>query len=224
MNRTTKIITGIVILILYLVSMISLASAVTVSDVSVGRSFPGETTSVAISVKNTLSDDVEDVSVVLNLDNTRFTSVGGSEDSVDELREDREKSFNFRIKSANDLAPGDYNLPYTITYTFNDEKKEKKGSFGVTIDAETELSYSIEAENNVIGKTGKISIKIVNSGLGDIRFVSVKIAPNNGFTLLSEENVYIGEISSDDFETATFDVVFKNTNANIDAIVIFKDF
>src|SRR3989344_3626159 len=102
MNHKTKIAIALGILFLYLFSMISFASAVSVSGVSAGKSFPGEIVSVSITVKNTLSDDVEDVSVVLNLDNTRFTSVGGSEDSDDEIRENREESFNFVIKSAND--------------------------------------------------------------------------------------------------------------------------
>ena len=79
---------------------------------------------------------------------------------------------------------------------------EKKGSFGVEVSAKTELSYSVESEMNVIGEQGRIALKIINSGLGDIRFVNVKLGTASGYDLLSPSQVYVGTVNSDDFETA----------------------
>ena len=223
---TTKIsLPGIAfIFALMLVSTMALASAMIVSDVEGGKVFPGESTKVQLTVDNTLTDDVQDVSVVLNLEGTGFTSVGSSEDSIDEIREGKDESFSYTIKAPSTLRPGEYNIPYTIIYTFQDSSNRKNGSFGITVGAKTELSYSIETNNNVIGEQGELSLKVVNKGLGDIRFVSVRLLPSSSYTLLSDENIYIGTISSDDFETASYKVKFNNENAVLDAVITYKDF
>ena len=85
------------------------------------------------------------------------------------------------------------------------------------------LSYTVSTETPVVNTQGSVTLKIVNKGFSDARFASVKIIPD-GFTLLSDKEIYIGEIDSDDFETATFDVLFNSENANLIAIVEYKDF
>ena len=45
-----------------------------------------------------------------------------------------------------------------------------------------------------------------------------------GFTLLSDDQEYIGSVNSDDFETSTYDVIFNSKNADLVAIVEYKDF
>jgi hypothetical protein len=209
--------------IVFLLSL-SLASAVIVDSVSQDKLFPGESASISVKVKNTLTDDVDDVSVVLNLDNTQFTSIGGAEDSEEEIDEDDEEGFSFELKAPANLAPGDYNIPYTITYTFKDNESVKTGSFGITVGAETELSYGIETEKNIVGEKGSVSVKIVNSGLGDIGFMNVRVLSATGFEILSTQEDYIGTVRSDDFETATFDVAFKKTNAVLTVQIKYKDF
>ncbi|MEK6952148.1 MAG: hypothetical protein AABX29_03965, partial [Nanoarchaeota archaeon] len=38
------------------------------------------------------------------------------------------------------------------------------------------------------------------------------------------DEVYIGTVNSDDFETATFDVIFIDNNAKLSSIVNYRDF
>ena len=75
----------------------------------------------------------------------------------------------------------------------------------------------------VVGSEGKVILKIVNKGFADAKFVSVRIFPE-GYTLLSDNNVYIGTVDSDDFESASFDVIFNKENARLKAVVEYKDF
>jgi len=214
----------IISMFIFLISL-SFTSAIVINSVEIGKLYSGKSGSLSINVKNTFGDDVSDVSFILNLDNTGFTTLGSSQDSEDEIREGKKESFNFVLKASSNIKPGDYNIPYEIIYTdWNDEKITKKGSFGISVGAKTELSYGIETENNVALEKGKISFKMINSGLGDIGFVSVKIISKNGFELLSNNEEYIGTIDSDDFELASFDVLYKNTGASLTAQVTYKDF
>jgi hypothetical protein len=105
----------------------------------------------------------------------------------------------------------------------NNVLKTKQGSIGLTVRAQPQISFSVDAETPVIGSEGKINLKIINKGFADARFVSIKIIPS-GYTVLSEEEIYIGTVDSDDFETAVFDVIFKKQNPDFNAIFEYTDF
>src|SRR3989344_1795496 len=72
-------------------------------------------------------------------------------------------------------------------------------------------------------KEKKIFLKITNRGFADARYVSVKLIPSN-YIIKSEEEIYIGDIDANDFETANFDVIFQRKNPTINAEVIYRDF
>ncbi|MFH1607531.1 MAG: hypothetical protein ABIA78_00145 [archaeon] len=184
--------------------------------------YPGDEGSVTLEVENSLDDDLADVSVRLILEGTSFTSIGGSDKTKDIDEDDKEK-FTFRLKASTDIVPGDYNIPYEINYVYNEESKKETGSFGLRVSAETEIDFSVETKDAIVGNQGKISLKIVNEGLGDVKFVSVQIFPE-GYELISPEKVYIGTIDSDDSDFASFDVIFKNNNPVLSAKIAYKDF
>ena len=49
-----------------------------------------------------------------------------------------------------------------------------------------------------------MTVKIVNKGLPDMKFVNVKLGKSDKYRLISPAEVYIGNIDSDDYETADF--------------------
>lgn len=213
---------SIVIGLVLLVALSSVASALTITSVSVSPFSPGQEQSLTISLKNTLDDDAEDVSLSLQLSNTQFIAVGSSEDSLDEIREGREKSMGFTLRPAYDITPGDYSIPYTLSYSVNEQRLTRQGTFGVSVAAAPELSFTVSETNQIINQQGTITLQIINNGLADARFVSVRMLPD-GFTALSDTDVYIGTIDSDDFETVSFDVVFKRDDPVFNAIIEYRD-
>lgn len=208
------------IAVLYLLSIVG--ATVVVDSVTLERLTPGKSSLLRVDLKNNFGEGVEDVSLVLNLENTGFSTVGSSESSQDRIRSKDDKVFTFQLKANNNLSPGDYNIPYTVHYKLDDNRTTQSGSFGVTVTADTELSFSVETEKNVVGSQGKMSLKIINSGLGDVKFVFVELS-GTGFEILGSNEEYIGTVSSDDFEVSTFDVVYKSTSAKVNAIVKYKD-
>ncbi len=213
---------GIAILaILTIFMMIGLASAVVIKNVDTETLIPGDSARIKIVVENILDDDIEDVSLSLDLTGLPLSSIGSTEDIIPDIESDDEEDFGFIIRASNNAIPGDYNIPYTLTY--KNLTTPKTGTIGITISANADLTFSIDSENPVIGRQGKISLKIVNKGMADARFVSLRILPS-GYILLSRSDIYIGEINSDDFETENFDVVFNSANPLLTAIVEYTDF
>lgn len=219
MKKTLTLLT----IALAIILILNLASAVVINVAETATISPGSEGRISIEIENTLQEDITDVSLILNFQNLPFIPVGSSEASVEEIEEDQEEDFSFTIKASNEIAPGDYAIPYTLTYEVNNQVKTRTGTLGVKIKADPELTYSISTENPVLNQKGTITLNIINKGFFDARFVSLKIVPT-GMTLLSEDQIYIGTVDSDDFETVTFDVLFKSENPTLSGLIEYKDF
>ncbi len=203
--------------------MFSLASALLINSIEIDSLTPGSDGRITIEVENNLDEDIKDVTLRLDLTNLPFTSIGSADDTVEEIEEGDEETFTFRIKSSNDISPGDYKIPYTIAYKDNNGTREQKGTFGITVSGNPSLSVSVSTQNPVIGQKGNIDVRIVNKGFADARFVTVRVT-GNGLTTLSEDDTYIGTIESDDFETITLDVIFNKNNPSLSIQVDYLDF
>jgi hypothetical protein len=186
--------------------------------------YPGEEGKVSIDIKNNDDFDIESVSFELNLDKIPFIVVGSSEKEIESIDEGEKEDILFTIKPSTEVIPGDYDIPYTLRYTNSDTNNItiKMGNFGLRVDAKTELSFSAEPSNNIINQQGKITLRIINKGLGEAKFISVQIFPQ-GYDLLSTDTVYIGNIASDDSDTASFNVFFNDISPSLYAKINYKD-
>jgi hypothetical protein len=220
MSDIIKIICSLIIVISLLAN---LSSAVSVQNVDVDTLKPGAQGRIIVDVENVFSKDVKDVTITIKLEGLPFTTIGSSQYSVDEIRRNKDENFAFGIKAANNIELGDYQIPYILSYTLDNDDFEKIGSIGVRVTSDAEIVFSVDTETPVIGKQGEIKIKIVNKGFGNIKFTNVKIFPN-GFDLLSEKEIYIGNVDSDDFETASFDVIFTKLNSKVNALIEYTNF
>ena len=223
MNKTKKTLTKITTLILTALIITNLASAITIKSVTAPTLAPGEEGEIIIELENNFDDDATDISLQLALNGLPFISIGSSEASISELETNDEEELTFKIKASNDINPGDYEIPYNLQYTINKEIKKRTGSIGIKVNASPELAFTVSTEKPILNMQDKLSLKIINKGLADARFVSVKILPQ-GFTLLSEKEVYIGSIESDDFETADFDIIYTSKSPVFSAILEYTDF
>jgi hypothetical protein len=212
-------------MILVLIAGLKLASAVTV-DANYLTIYPGEQGKITLRINNNEDFNMKSITASIALDNLPFTSVGSSEQDVDDIDKDDYDSASFTIKASEGITPGDYQIPYIITYTNSktDVVLKKIGSFGIRVSAQTQLDYVVQVTGNAIeGQQGKVSLEIINRGLGGIKSSSVQIYPQ-GFDLLSPDKVFIGTINADDTDSATFDVLYSSTTPILKAKISYKDF
>ena len=209
--------------LLFLVVLAKLSSAIVINSVDSPTLKPGEEGQIRIEIKNIFSDDAQDITLSLDFKNLQFIPIGSSEQSTNEITSDDEETFTYVIKASQDIKPGDYEIPYTLQYTLNEKQSSRTGTMGIKVESSPDLSFSASTDNPIIGQQGKITLKVVNAGLSEAKFVSLKILPQ-GFTLLSQSEDYIGTINSDDFSSTTFNVIFNKENERLNAIVQYKDF
>lgn len=208
--------TVVLILGVFLLSVLSLTSALVIDSVIMDSEGinSGEVADIEIGLRNNGDEDVEDISVFLDLmdvDLAPFDS--SSEFGIDEIKEGRIKYAKFKIIALDSAKPGTYKIPVRIDYKEEDEDKTKDSLISVKVNSEPVLG--VVAEENLLlkGKDNKVSIRIINKGLGDVRFLEVEVGSGK-FSLLSSKNVYIGDVDSDDFDEVDFNVFFKSSVSN----------
>jgi hypothetical protein len=211
---------AISVLLIVLTSFVA-AEGLVISDASAPDLVPGEQGRIKFVIKNTFSTDVEDVSLSLNMQGLPFSIIGSSESTIEEIEEDEDEETAFLIRASPTAKPGDYQIPYMLT--FKNSTRAKTGTVGVRIKGTVNLSLILNAESPVIGRQGKLSFKIINTGFADARYVSLKITTEE-MTILSEDIVYIGDVSANDFESASYDVVYEKNNPIVRATLDYLDF
>lgn len=202
------------------VFLLSQVSAIVISSADSDNIAPGQEGKLTIVLKNNNNQDLEDVSLSLDFSNLPLSAKGSSEETLDEFNEDDRESFVFTIRADVSAKPADYKIPYIISY--KNASSLQKGTVSVRVSASPDMEFSSSVQNPIVGQKGKITLKLTNKGLGEARFISVKLIPE-GFTLLSEDSAYISSIDSNDFDTASFDVIFKNKFSSLTADVTYRD-
>ena len=197
------------------------ASALSIHSVNVQDILPGEETELRIIVENNLDKDASEVSLSLQMQNLPFSIIGSSDLTLEEIEEGEKEDFVFRIRAASTAEPGDYLIPFSLSH--KDSSKAKTGAIGLRIKGTVVLDLNIETEIPIIMEKDKLSLKIINKGFSDARYVSIKVIPI-GFNILSEKNVFIGDIRANDFEVATFDVIYSSISPKFLVTLEYLDF
>lgn len=177
---------------------------------------PGKRAKIIVTMKNMADTLMEDVTLKLDMSSSSmpFAPVDStSEKKVKSLASGESKDFVFDIIVLGDAEAQIYKLPIVISYVDTADRFYNKSDIlalvvGATPDIETTVDEQTVYSG---GKAGKVTVKFVNKGVTDIKFMNVRLMPDDGFDIISTSVVYIGDLDSDDYETAEFDIYVKST-------------
>jgi len=229
MKKSLKIIIAVALLMLYLFSLIGMASAIVIKSVSTNpvKIAPGETSTIEIILENDLEIDVKDISVALDFKDVPFAPFeSSSENSINEIREDDEERVRFKVIALNDAKSGIYKIPILISYIEEEIVKTKNSLMSLSVNAEPILG--LENKNDLLLKNTRnnVEITVINKGLGDVRFLEIELGNSAYVEILSSKNVYIGDINSDDFDSGNFNIFFDENSPdiiNLSVILKYRD-
>ena len=72
-----------------------------------------------------------------------------------------------------------------------------------------------ESEVVKVNDQGIVTLKLINNGLTQIKFLKVSLQSSEAYEILSPNELYIGEVDVDDFETAEFNIIPKVKNPQL---------
>ena len=224
------------ILGILLVANMFLVAGVTIKDVTStpDEVEPGEVFDVSIEIQNTHDFDIENVRVKLMLteEEVEVNAFGvaetegknvpfapyqaSSEKFLEDLDSDEKEDFKFKLIALPDTASGVYKVPVEITYEDADAKVYTKNEIiSVIVNSDPELKVSlVDSVILIKGQENTFSVKLVNSGLADVKFVYVNAREVSGMRYVSEKEQYIGDVDSDDFDSVEFTVYIEEGASN----------
>jgi hypothetical protein len=72
-------------------------------------------------------------------------------------------------------------------------------------------------------RSGSITLKIINKGVSDVKFLNVIMQKSNDFDLLSNtDTTYVGNLVSDDYQTAEYKIDIKSSKNNITVPIVLQ--
>jgi hypothetical protein len=189
---------------------------------------PGTAAKVSFMLQNLASNTLTNIKLNLGILTTitttssvtyrelPFTPIGsGNEKTLDSLEPGKTKYIDFNLFTDADAQSKVYKVPYTLSYSDSaGQNFTRTGLLGLVVDAEPELSVNIDSTDIYsAGKKGKVSIKLVNKGFSDIKFLDVRLSETKDIQIISNPEVYIGKLDSDDYESADYTLLVSKSAA-----------
>ncbi len=178
---------------------------------------PGNIGKIKFLIKNPLKSIIKDITIKLNLTDLSipFAPVGStSEKKLSLIAIGETGEIEFEIAALPNAEAGLYKVPITLEYYDELGRATTKSDLiGLKIGSKPDLLISLDSrEVYKKGDNGKLIIKFVNKGLTNIKFLNAKLGKSRYYTILSSNEAYIGNIDSDDYETADFEVSIRGSD------------
>jgi hypothetical protein len=181
---------------------------------------PGENFELSLELRNNADSLIRDIKVKLGLSDPDIPiapSDSIAEKQIYQISSDTGKFMKFNLVAMPDAKGGIYKIPINLSYT--DEtgvSYSKSDIISLKIASTPDLLVTIESsEIKAKVKSGKVSIKIVNRGLTNIKLLSAKLSETKDFEIVSQPEVYVGNIDSDDYETVDYTLNVKSYDSTI---------
>jgi hypothetical protein len=188
---------------------------------------PGHASALTLKLRNTGRIGLKNIDASLGISGTAFSTVGaGSKQRVDRIGPGAEALLTFMLGADTDAEVRLHDVPVNFTY-LDDRNKAYSDTarIGLIVNAEPELAVLVESTKFASkAGPGTVSLKAVNRGIVDLKYVTVRLLPSDDYALLSPSGEsYIGNLDNDDFETVDFIIKPLAAEPVMDVEVAFKD-
>ncbi len=206
---------------------------------------PGTGFDLTIKVKNLADSTLRDVSIKLDtlldsisggssattkseiLDAVPFAPVkSATEKRIRNIEPGDEVIFSYSLIAYPDAAAKVYKIPLQVSYADGlGNSYSKNDVVGILVSAEPDLSVVLEESGiDRAASEGVIVVSFINKGLTDVKFVDVILRESSAYDIRSAREVYIGNIDSDDYETADYALYVYETNATSVPLLLEYDY
>ncbi len=185
---------------------------------------PGENGILTVNIKNWAELDIKDIRIKLNLPPEIKIYKDVDIRKISELGAGQSKEVSFQIIASPSAKEGIYECFLIINYinffgaNFVNIGEEKQDNYTLSMIIKSIPKLFVIIENSQIYKgndIGDVSIKFVNNGLSDIKFMTVELEETNDYDIISSHKKYIGDIDSNDFDSIDFRLKMKRKKDSV---------
>ncbi|MFB6291807.1 MAG: COG1361 S-layer family protein [Candidatus Nanohaloarchaea archaeon] len=172
---------------------------------------PGETHEMTLTLENMADTHLKNVEVELDLSGKPLATQDTTSKVVTDIPPGERRNLTFDLSADEDAENGAYRVPVTLTY--EDESGTsftRETQTGVIVGGAPELEVGVNQMNLLTpGTRTTLTLRIVNRGVGTARFAELSVNETGSFEILSTDNVYLGNMDSDDYQTAEYELYVK---------------
>jgi hypothetical protein len=157
-----------------------------------------------------------------------FTPVGqGVTRTITNLAPGQNGTVKFPVVADADAKSMAYKLPIVINYIDSAGRNLSRSELvGITVAAEPDIITYVD-KNDIKDTTtpAEVVIRFVNKGRSDIHFLTATLQQKEGFIVISSPTQYVGQVNSDDYETASWTIKLSApaTSVDLPLVVSYED-
>ena len=211
----------LLLIILFLINLVDAQIAIKSFEANPEKILPGNKVQLIITLENLGDKDIEDVLVKLDLSQLPFAPLQSStEKLIDKIDEDDQVTIYFNLISLANAESQIYKIPIKISY----DNISKVSFISLDVSAVANLDLILGVSEVVkVNDNGKVTLKFINNGLTQIRFLKVTLKESPAYEILSTNSLYIGEVDIDDFETEEFTIIPRIKNPQLTFELNYRD-
>jgi len=195
---------------------------------------PGSVCSIFMTLKNNGDDDIKNVIVKLipitiipQTTGTTYIESDFSpyEDSTEKIIKNIEtgksETVEFKLIASSDSQLKPYKIPIQIAYEDRMGHSYSKEIYaGLVVREDIDYVAVAEKEDQIIENSkNKIYVTISNKGKSKMNFVYIEILPSEDYTILGTAGTYLGNLDSDDEDSAEYELFFPKYNKTKEVMI-----
>jgi hypothetical protein len=215
-------------------NQISFGHPLRVQSVNAPDLSPGETGILKVNLRNNAAYVVTDVRSKLTLPSQLQFINDVNEVRIAEIKSNETKEVEYRIIALPTTTEGIYSSSLLINYVshygvnaFNvGEDNSDNYSFGIVVKSIPSMFVQVDSADIYKEKmSGDLTLKFVNNGTSNIKFLTVNLGPSGDYDILSDNRYYVGDLDSNDYQTVVFKlrVNAKSSEVNIPLTLSYRD-
>ena len=174
----------------------------------------GTTRTMNFTLENTANAYFRNIELSLNPGaQTPIVTSGTSGKRIGEMAPDQTRTVSFDLNIGQTAENGVYSIPLGLSYENEaGASLQKQESTGIVVGGKPNIELGVNNEEGIpAGKTGTVTLRLVNRGEGTAKFVKINAEEAEGYQILSGNNVYLGDMNPDDYQTAEIEVYANET-------------
>ena len=199
-------------------------NVLSVSDIDFPeRVAPGTSNNMSIELENLGSSQLKNIEVSLDVsgENLPFATSDSSTKSLERVSPGETTSIDYDLDIDESAENSVYKLPIEIKFENEAGTSfEQQTTTGVNVGGVPQLDVGLNTEDAITEGTRELTFRLVNKGHGSADFVSMELQENDNVEVIGSNDVYIGSMDADDFQTASFrvHVSAEQESVNVDEI------
>lgn len=191
------------------------------------QTVPGTPTSFEVTIANTQSSTLRDVSISLDLDGTGLATVGTtSAQTLARLSGNSQQTVRFMLLAEPEAQSGVISVPVTFTFlSAAGTSVTQTETVGIVVHAPPEVTVLVDrVTRDTQTKELEVLMRVVNKGLSQIKFAELTLASSDEYTIANGRDVvYVGNIDSDDFQTAEYTLSDVSGQTTLRGTLTYRD-